>query len=272
MVTVCTCARPCVIATMFSERVSTQRDRAVRAGAPASATSACSTSAPNFAPNAPPTAGVMTRTCSGGSPSILASEALRALRALVRAATRQPAVAAPCRRAGAYLQRRHRDALVEDLARDHDLAVGEDVGSSGSSPPMSTMFVPAPGTAASRRARRVLRIDDRRQRVVLDVDQLRGVLALVAAVGEHHRDRLADEARPCRRPAAAAPSRPGTSATAVSGSAASARSSAVNTATQPSSRSAAEVSIATIRACAIGERTTVMRNAPASRSSTRSSV
>ena len=37
------------------------------------------------------------------------------------------------------------------------------------------------------------RIDDGGQRLVLDVDELRGVLALVTPVGEDGRDRLADE-------------------------------------------------------------------------------
>ena len=54
---------------MFSERVSTQvTGRASRRAA--HATTACSESAPNLAPNAPPTAGVMMRTCSAGTPSI----------------------------------------------------------------------------------------------------------------------------------------------------------------------------------------------------------
>ena len=68
MVTVCCCARPWVIAIRFSYLVSVHR-----AGRPSSratqATMACSGSAPNFAPNAPPTSGVMMRTWSVGTPS-----------------------------------------------------------------------------------------------------------------------------------------------------------------------------------------------------------
>ncbi len=71
MVIVWRCARPCVIAIMFSFRVS-----AHRAGRPscraAQQTTACSGSAPNLAPNAPPTSGVMIRTLAGLTASILA--------------------------------------------------------------------------------------------------------------------------------------------------------------------------------------------------------
>ncbi len=72
MVTVWTWARPWVIPTRFSFRLS-----AHRAGRPSCRatqhTSACSGSAPNFAPNAPPTSGVMIRTCSASMPSRPAS-------------------------------------------------------------------------------------------------------------------------------------------------------------------------------------------------------
>ena len=75
IVTVWTWARPWVIASRFSYRVSVQR-----AGRPSAratqATAACSGSAPNFAPNAPPTSGVITRIRSRSRPSILASAAL----------------------------------------------------------------------------------------------------------------------------------------------------------------------------------------------------
>ena len=69
MVTVWRCARPWVIPTMFSLRVSIQR-----AGRPSrratQQTSACSGSAPNLAPNAPPTSGVMTRSPAWSMPSM----------------------------------------------------------------------------------------------------------------------------------------------------------------------------------------------------------
>ena len=54
---------------MFSERVSTQvTGRPTRRAA--HATTTCSGSAPNFAPNAPPTAGVISRTRSASTPSM----------------------------------------------------------------------------------------------------------------------------------------------------------------------------------------------------------
>ena len=66
--TVCCCARPWVIAMRFSYLVSVHR-----AGRPSrlatQATTACSGSAPNFAPNAPPTSGVITRIWSCPMPS-----------------------------------------------------------------------------------------------------------------------------------------------------------------------------------------------------------
>ena len=72
MVIVWRCARPCVIAIMFSFRVSAQRAgrRSCRA---TQQTTACSGSAPNLAPNAPPTSGVMIRRLDGSMASIAAS-------------------------------------------------------------------------------------------------------------------------------------------------------------------------------------------------------
>ena len=72
IVTVCRCARPCVIPTRFSPRASAQR-----AGRPTCRatqhTTACSGSAPNFAPKAPPTSGVMIRIVEASTPSRPAS-------------------------------------------------------------------------------------------------------------------------------------------------------------------------------------------------------
>ncbi len=61
-------ARPCVIPTMFSLRVSAQRSaRPVRLAAHATATASRST--PTLAPNPPPTSGVITRIAPGSRPS-----------------------------------------------------------------------------------------------------------------------------------------------------------------------------------------------------------
>jgi len=74
MVTVWTWARPCVIPTRFSPRVSVQR-----AGRPSRRatqhTTACSGSAPNLAPKAPPTSGVMIRMPAWSIPSMPARAA-----------------------------------------------------------------------------------------------------------------------------------------------------------------------------------------------------
>ena len=75
MVTVWRWARPCVIPVRFSLRVSAQR--AMRPSRRATQhTTACSGSAPNLAPNAPPTSGVMIRSAASSIPS-MAARALR---------------------------------------------------------------------------------------------------------------------------------------------------------------------------------------------------
>ena len=63
----CSCARPWVIATRFSLRVSTQRTGRPMCLA-AHATTIDSRSMPILAPNPPPTSGATTRIASGGSP------------------------------------------------------------------------------------------------------------------------------------------------------------------------------------------------------------
>ena len=73
MVTFWIWARPWVMPTRFSLRVSAQR-----AGRPSSLatqqTTPCSGSAPNLAPNAPPTSGVMIRRMASSMPSMPASD------------------------------------------------------------------------------------------------------------------------------------------------------------------------------------------------------
>ena len=65
---VCSWARPCVIPTRFSLRVSTQRS-ARPVFLAAQATRIASRSMPTLAPNPPPTSGVMTRIVAGSMPS-----------------------------------------------------------------------------------------------------------------------------------------------------------------------------------------------------------
>ena len=100
-------------------------------------------------------------------------------------------------------------------------------------------------------------VDDRGQRLVVDVDQFERVLGDVAALGDDERHRVADELAPRPRPAAGAGC-PATSlpATACQASLTSGlRSAAVNTACTPGRASAAEVSMLLIRARANGLRT-----------------
>ena len=60
-------------------------------------------------------------------------------------------------------------------------------------------FDPAGGNSSDSPASAAVDAYHRGQRLVVHADQLGGVLALVAVVGDHHRDRLADEAHPVDR-------------------------------------------------------------------------
>ena len=140
-------------------------------------------SAPNFAPNPPPTSGVMTRTWRRASRprhSAIASRA--ALGALVghqrvsrpssphaaAAAARPPAAPAATR------------WLTISLG-DDDLAAGEEVVAPVAAVGEARRWCPRSGKSSTSSVDGVARVDDGRQRVVVDVDQLGGVLALVAA-------------------------------------------------------------------------------------------
>ena len=109
---------------------------------------------------------------------------------------------------------------------------------------------------------------DRRQVLVVDLDQLAGVLGQVAALGDHHRHRVADQAhlvRASRLYSAAGPPPP---IIASSGSGPrtviSSRSSPVSTATTPGSARAADASTARTRPWASGERTKAACSIPGS--------
>ena len=111
IVIVCRWARPCVMAIRFSYLVSVHRT-----GRPSclaiQQTMMCSGSAPNLAPNAPPTSGVMTRT-SRLDAEMPGDGAFCALGALVGDPGDQAAVVAPDRGGGAAFHRGRRDPLVE---------------------------------------------------------------------------------------------------------------------------------------------------------------
>jgi hypothetical protein len=187
MVTVWRWARPWVIPTRFSFRVSVQR-----AGRPSRRatqhTTACSGSAPNLAPNAPPTSGVMIRIRPGRSRACPASAALGTLRALVGDPRRQPAVRPP----GA----RPRPGSPSGPARPagwrssgrpppRSRRTGRPSSASGS-PKVAATLVPAAGNSTGpNRPWRVGHVDHGRQRRSR-CPPGPGVLALVAALGDDH--------------------------------------------------------------------------------------
>ena len=117
----------------------------------------------------------------------------RPLSALVRDPRRQPAVRAPGRGGGPGLHRGGRDPLVDDGAGDDDLAAVEQVGRQAGG------VAEGGGDVAARSreeyglaGRRLGHVDHWRQHVIVDVNQVRGILALVAALGDDHGQRLAD--------------------------------------------------------------------------------
>jgi hypothetical protein len=105
-----------------------------------------------------------------------------------------PAVLAPHRGRGPGLQRGRGQPLVDDLLGDHDLAAVEEVR-------VEVLLVvePVGGVGAGVLEHQhlvgegVAQVDHRRQRVVIDLHQLGGVLALVRVLGEHGGHRLPDE-------------------------------------------------------------------------------
>ncbi len=145
IVTVWTWARPWVIASRFSYRLSFQR--AGRPSTPATQpTAACSGSAPNLAPNAPPTSGVITRTRSRSTPSNRASVALLpwapwlGIQAVSRPSSPQTAAAArPSIGAGATRWLR--------IVRVTTTSQSSNRCSSSSAPYVVTVLVPAAGNS-----------------------------------------------------------------------------------------------------------------------------
>ena len=156
----------------------------------------------------------------------------------------------------ARLERRRRHPLADDAPRGDDLAALEHVlvRSDGD--------VRADVRADLREeqrlaAQRLRRVDERRQRVVLDEDELGGVDARGRAVGEHDRDDLAGEADDVvARPAACAmrvsiPGKCGASGSMPTSAAMSTRASSAMPA------SSMLVSMPSMRALGNGERTKV---------------
>ena len=117
-----------------------------------------------------------------------------ALRALARDPRRQPAAGIPGGRRRPGLHRGRRHPLVEDRPGDDHLAAVEQVG------PQRGRVAEGGGHVAAHggeqhgrfRAARLGHVDHRGQQVVVDIHQVRGILALVAALGHDHGHRLAD--------------------------------------------------------------------------------
>jgi hypothetical protein len=112
---------------------------------------------------------------------------------LVRDPRRQPAVGVPGRSRRAGLHRSRRDPLVHDGPGDDYLAPREQVVLQRGRVTEGGGHVAAHEREQHGRRRRVRlgRVDHRRPHLVVDVHQVRGVLALVAAFGHDHGHRLA---------------------------------------------------------------------------------
>ena len=125
---------------------------------------------------------------------------------------------------------------------------------------------PAPRAGPARRGERRLRVEDRRQPLVLDADQLRGVLRDVPRARHHRRHGLADEAHAVDRQdgscvwSADNPEAPRT--TTRIGGHMPARSAPVSTRVTPGSARAASISMRVDPGMRDGRRTT--RRAPSS--------
>ena len=194
MVTVCSWARPCSIPVMFSERVSFHRTGRPVCRA-SQHTSANSGSAPIFAPNPPPTSGVIRCTAEASTPSQPATSS-RAMCAFWVEAQRVNRPSSPHTADAALVSSGHGASrwltiswVSDDLAVVEQVLVellvqAEAVGGVGARLLEQQHLVRRGGA----------QVDHRRQRVVVDLDQVGGVLPLVGLLGQHGGHRLADEA------------------------------------------------------------------------------
>ena len=201
-------------------------------------------------PNAPPTSSVMTRSFSFGmfitrpSLSRMAPRALRADAQVIAVARRVVA-----RGRAARLHRGVRQPLLRDSDTRDVLGGGDDALDLGGVGLGIGMRAGPVEREIARRFRPQLRRavslrrldrDHRIERLVVDLDQIGGVLRRERGLGDHHRDRLADIHRRARAPARGGaastslpPSRPGSGGWRVTLPWKSFRSSPVSTATTP---------------------------------------
>ena len=186
-----TWARPWPMASMFSVRVSPQRIGRPRWRA-SHGSSASSGLAPIFAPNPPPTSGATTRTWFGFEPEHAGERVAHAVGVLGAPPVVEATVCGPRGRRGSSLERAGRHPLVLDAHPDDHVApveqtvvgaegeVGRDVGA---------------GLREEQHLADLGRVDpdDRRERFEVGPDQLHRVDRLRERLGDHGRDRLADE-------------------------------------------------------------------------------
>ncbi len=139
----------------------------------------------------------MTRSLSSGTP-VTTEHAKRTMWGfwVVFQSVSSPVAVTNFATADLRLDRRRDQALLDDPVLDHDVGVGErrvDVAA-GNGPVERDVLRNA--VVELRRAclRRALRIDDGRKRLVVDIDQIHGVLRLIPALGHDNGDAVADVA------------------------------------------------------------------------------
>ena len=178
------CPRPCGAETKFSYRSSAHfTGRPSRSAA--SATTGVSTGSVPLEPNAPPMSGTRTRIDDSGAAEHLRELRAGTVRALRRGPHRQPLA-------------RHRDRPARlhrrrDQPRDH--VVGADDVRRGGERAVDVTRALLP---ARQRLGRRARVRDGRQRLVVDLDALGGVLGQRARLADHGGDRLAGVAHLAR--------------------------------------------------------------------------
>src|SRR6185369_4633411 len=181
-------SRPCVIPTRFSLRVSTHRSARPVCLA-AQATRIASRSIPTLAPKPPPTSGATTRMASGSRPKAPAmiNRLIWAFWVLTHTVSLPPvhmaAAARPSMGTGA----------TRWFTMSRETTTSQPSNAVSPAGWATATFDPASGNSS------VCPVHDRGEGLIVHADQLGGVLALVAVVGQHHGHRLTHEPHPVHR-------------------------------------------------------------------------